>query len=82
MTPLQSPTIKSIILRWTPEDWDTLRGIVDFSQPREVVNGLYKIVGLMITALALTMGAEFWYNLLKQIVPSLPGQKRDQPSQA
>jgi hypothetical protein len=69
-------------LRWTEEDWDKLRGIVDFSQPREVFNGLYKIFGLMITALALTMGAEFWYNLLKQLVPSLPSQKGDQPSQA
>jgi hypothetical protein len=66
-------------LRWTANDWNTLKGIANYSQPEAFFNGLYKLIGLIVTALALTMGAEFWYNILKQLVPSLPGQKTDQP---
>jgi hypothetical protein len=69
-------------LRWTPQDWETLKGIVDTSQPRRMFDGLYKILGLLITSLALSMGAEFWYNLLRQLVPDLPGQKGDEPGRA
>jgi hypothetical protein len=65
----------NIPLRWTPEDWEVLTGVVHVAEPRKFFGGLYKILGLAITALALTMGAEFWYNLLKQLVPALPGQK-------
>lgn len=70
----------AIPLRWTEDDWNAIIGLADYSRPQKVFDGLYKILGLVITALALTMGAEFWYNLLKQLVPALPGQKEDQPS--
>jgi hypothetical protein len=65
-------------LRWTAKDWETLKGIGDTSQPGRMFDGLYKILGLLITSLALTMGAEFWYNLLKQLVPAVPGRKEDE----
>ena len=64
-----------IPLRWTADDWETLKGIIDPSKPGTFFDGVYKVLGLLITALALTMGAEFWYNLLRQLVPSLPGPK-------
>ncbi|MGP0070129.1 MAG: hypothetical protein ACLQGP_41845 [Isosphaeraceae bacterium] len=62
-------------LRWTADDWETLKGIVNPSNSGKFFDGLYKLLGLIITSLALTMGAEFWYNLLRQLVPSLPGPK-------
>jgi hypothetical protein len=71
-----------IPLRWTPQDWETLKGIVDTSQPRRMSDGLHKILGLLITTLALSMGAEFWYNLLRQLVLARPGQREHEPGRA
>ncbi len=62
-------------LRWTADDCQTIKGIVDPSNSQKFFDAIYKLLGLIITSLALTMGAEFWYNLLRQLVPSLPGPK-------
>ena len=70
----------NIPLRWTTNDWDALAGLVNVEQPQRFFNGLYKLLGLAITALVLTMGAEFWYNVLKRLVPTIPGKKADVPS--
>lgn len=64
----------NIPLKWTQQDWDDLKGIAEFRDSSKFGPGLYKVLGLVATALALTMGAEFWYNLLKQIV-TLRGAK-------
>src|SRR5262249_26083009 len=69
----------NILLRWTADDWNALNGLADTTQLRRVFDGIYKVIGLLVTALALTMGAEFWYNILKKLVPTLPGQNADEP---
>jgi hypothetical protein len=48
-------------------DWRTL-GAVDASQPASIWSGwIYPALGLLLTALAATMGAPFWFDLLNKV---------------
>ena len=55
-------------LQWKAEDFETLRGLVQVRDTQGLFKGFCKVLGLLVTAIALTMGAEFWYNLLKNFL--------------
>lgn len=68
----------NIPLKWTEADWDQLKGIISVHDSGKLAGGVYKALGLIVTALALTMGAEFWYNLLKQIITIRQDKPKDE----
>jgi signal transduction histidine kinase len=55
-------------LFWDSAEFDQLAAVVGQGKKATFTSGLSKLFGLLITALALTMGAPFWYDVLGIVV--------------
>lgn len=55
-------------LGWDETKWDSLAALIGQGKTQSVLPGLQMILGMLITALALTMGAPFWYDVLSKVV--------------
>jgi len=68
-------------LRPMPVGWDSAPGRPDYNWYRSLSGTLEKIVGWLITALAITLGAPFWFDLLGKFVNlRTSGDKPEQPA--
>lgn len=56
--------------------------------PHNLADGLAKLIGLLVTAFALTLGAPFWFDLLGKVArlrasgPTTPGTNKQKPTAA
>ena len=67
-----SQTHSILIASGLPLGWDQVQdqdGKVDWDQvPKEPEDWLYKTLGLLITAIAVSLGAPFWFEMLNKLV--------------
>jgi hypothetical protein len=54
----------SIPIGWDTEDWDKIWG---YSMQNKIVYMLAKFIGLFMSIAAASMGAPFWFNMLKSV---------------
>lgn len=68
-------------LRPMPIGWDSAPGRPDYNWYRSISGTVEKIIGWLITALAITLGAPFWFDLLGKFVNlRTSGDKPEQPA--
>jgi hypothetical protein len=65
---------------WTGADLDKLRALIGMSGQATLTDGLAKLAGLLITTLALSMGAPFWYDVLSQFANMHIGGEKPEKS--
>src|SRR5262249_43041228 len=60
-------------IRWTRADWQRVSG--------STRHAFFKVLGMLLSAIAISMGAPFWFDLLRRIARGLPlvGKKPEKP---
>jgi hypothetical protein len=72
---------------WTSADFARLKGIANLDDSDAMISGVNKLLGLLMTTLALSMGGPFWFDMLNKLVTvgtagQRPVKTKDDPAKA